>query len=126
MSLRELFTTARRHVRSLGPHFRLPGPRLGYNKLCQLEDFAHPTLRPLIREVFAHELERFGPDFPLGVEYRKHWEVAMAIRTLRDFGALLERSQVLGVGAGNEPTIFWLTNRVRRVFATDLYLQDGD
>ena len=28
-------------------------------------------------------------------------------------------------GAGNEPTLFWLTNHVRRVFATDLYLADG-
>ena len=29
------------------------------------------------------------------------------------------------MGAGNEPTIFHLTNSVRRVFATDLYLADG-
>jgi SAM-dependent methyltransferase len=29
------------------------------------------------------------------------------------------------VGAGNEPTIFYLTRYVRRVFATDLYLASG-
>ena len=34
-------------------------------------------------------------------------------------------AEVLGVGAGNEPTVFWLTNHVRRVFATDLYLAEG-
>ena len=79
----------------------------------------------MIRSVFAHELDRFGPEFPRGREYRKHWEVAMAVRALRDFGALHDRAEVLGVGAGNEPTLFWLTNHVRRVFATDLYLQ-GD
>jgi SAM-dependent methyltransferase len=30
------------------------------------------------------------------------------------------------VGAGNEPTLFWLTRHVRRVFATDLYLDEQD
>ena len=32
----------------------------------------------------------------------------------------------MGVGAGTEATSFWLTRFVRRVFATDLYLQPGD
>jgi SAM-dependent methyltransferase len=106
---------------------RRPGAtRLGYNRLCHREDFDTPALRRVIRDVFPHEIARFGPDFPSGREYRKYWEVAMAVRTLADFGALHDRSRVLGVGAGNEPTIFALTNRVGRVFATDLYLQGGD
>jgi SAM-dependent methyltransferase len=98
------------------------GGRLGYNKLCNLEDFAHPDLLSTVREVFAHEMGRFGPDFPRGREYRKYWEVAMAARALRDAGVLDGKADVLGVGAGNEPTIFWLTGHVGRVFATDLYL----
>ena len=49
----------------------------------------------------------------------------MAVRTLRDFGALRDDAEMLGVGAGNEPTVFWLTNWVGRVFATDLYLEPG-
>jgi SAM-dependent methyltransferase len=97
------------------------GSPLGYNKLCELEDFADPGLRALIREVFSTEIEVLSPDFPTGFEYRKHWEVAMAIRALRDFGALHDDSEVLGVGAGTEMTLFWLTNETRRVFATDLY-----
>jgi cyclopropane fatty-acyl-phospholipid synthase-like methyltransferase len=40
-------------------------------------------------------------------------------------GLLDADAEVLGVGAGNEPTVFWLTNHVRRVFATDLYLERG-
>jgi SAM-dependent methyltransferase len=95
---------------------------LPYVKACELEDFADPELRRVLREVFRHELERLGPDFPRGHEYRKHWEVAMAVRTLRAGGRLRPDAEVLGVGAGSEPTIFWLTNHVRRVFATDLYL----
>jgi SAM-dependent methyltransferase len=45
----------------------------------------------------------------------------MAALTLRRHGTLRRDADVLGVGAGNEPTIFWLTNHVHRVFATDLY-----
>jgi SAM-dependent methyltransferase len=102
----------------------MTGP-LSYNKLCELEDFRDAGLRTLIRDVFSFEIESRGPDFPTGFEYRKYWEVAMAVRTLKDFGALHERAEILGVGAGTEMTIFWLTNRVRRVFATDLYLEPG-
>jgi len=46
----------------------------------------------------------------------------MTIRALRDLGAVRDDAEVLGVGAGREPTIFWLTRHVHRVFATDLYL----
>src|SRR5262249_6695247 len=98
---------------------------LSYNKICNIEDFEHPRLRGLIREIFPHEISRFGPDFPRGREYRKHWEVAMAARSLADHGVLHERARVLGVAAGNEPTIFWLTTQVERVFATDLYFDAG-
>ena len=50
----------------------------------------------------------------------------MALRTLTDFGALRADSEILGIGAGDEATIFWLTNHVHRVFATDLYLTPGE
>jgi SAM-dependent methyltransferase len=98
---------------------------LGYSKICNLEDFSHPELRPVIRDVFAHELARFGPNFPTGREYRKYWEVAMTIRAFRDLGCLHGAAEFLGVGAGNEPTVFHLTRTARRVFATDLYLASG-
>ncbi|MPZ23588.1 MAG: methyltransferase domain-containing protein [Dehalococcoidia bacterium] len=98
---------------------------LGYNKVCNLEDFGQPEVRDLIRNVFSFDIPRFGADFPAGFEYRKHWEVAMAVHTLADCGLLNPAAQVLGVGAGNEPTIFWLTNHVGRVYATDLYLDPG-
>lgn len=95
---------------------------LSYNKVCEVEDFANPELRAVVIEVFAHERSRFGKDFPTGREYRKYWEVGMAVRTLADCGILRPEAEVLGIGAGNEPTVFYLTKFVRRVFATDLYL----
>lgn len=101
------------------------GSGMSHCKVCELGDFADPALMPVLREVFAHELERFGPEFPVGFEYRKHWEVAMAVRSLTDLGVVHDRAEILGVGAGNEPTIFYLTNLVKRVFATDIYLDPG-
>lgn len=95
---------------------------LSYNKVCNVEDFSHVDLRETIRDVFDHERRRFGDDFPTGREYRKYWEVAMTVRTLRDHGLLDGTRELLGVGAGNEATIFYLTRFARRVFATDLYL----
>jgi SAM-dependent methyltransferase len=96
--------------------------RVGNCKICELADFADPELRELIREVYASDLEHFGePDFPAGREYRKYWEVAMTIRALDSFGVLREDARVLGIGAGHEATIYWLTRRVGRVVATDLY-----
>ena len=49
----------------------------------------------------------------------------MTVAALSRGRVLHDRAEVLGVGAGNEPTLFWLTEHVRRVFATDLYLDPG-
>lgn len=92
------------------------------SKPCDLSDFVRGPTRDTIREVFAHELAERGPHWPSGEEYRKNWEVAMAVRSFRELGVLRPDAEILGVGAGNEPTLYWLTRHVGRVFATDLYL----
>jgi len=80
------------------------------NKLCDVADF--PALLRYMAAVRA-------PYVP-GREQRKQWEVAMALET---FETLLgpEAVKALGVGAGLEPTTFWLTNRCEQVHAVDLY-----
>lgn len=93
--------------------------QLGYCKLCSVEDFEDPELAGIIREAFA--AHSTGPGFPRDVEIRKYWEVAQAIRALRDFGAVHADATLLGVGAGTEQTGFWLTNVARRVYMTDRY-----
>lgn len=107
-----------------GPSIR-PHGVLHLSKVCNLEDFSHPELVEVLHRYFSHELARFGPQFPNGREWRKHWEVAMAMRTFARAGLLDERHDFLGVGAGNEPTIFLLTRHAKRVVATDLYLEPG-
>jgi SAM-dependent methyltransferase len=99
--------------------------RLGHCKLCELADFADPELRELIRDVFTADREYFAePEFPAGREYRKYWEVAMTLRAFRAHDALRGDAAVLGVGAGHEATIYWLTRHVGRVVATDLYAEE--
>lgn len=106
-----------------------PAPRatpLPYSKVCEIEDFSHPALRQVIRDVCSHKPPVFGPDFPRGYEYRKDWEVAMAVRTLSDQGVLRPDARVLGVAAGTEDTIFYLTRHVGEVVAVDRYLEPGE
>jgi SAM-dependent methyltransferase len=104
----------------------MPEGRLGHCKLCELSDFADHELAELIRDVYASDLEYFGdPGFPAGREYRKYWEVAMTVRAFRAFGSLRQDAQVLGVGAGHESTIYWLTRHVGKVVATDLYEEEN-
>ena len=91
------------------------------NRACNLEDFRDPVLNELIRGLFPRAAARW-PDFPEQREDRKHWEIAMAVLALRRHGALRADAELLGIGAGTEPTLFWLTNHVHRVFATDRYL----
>jgi SAM-dependent methyltransferase len=95
---------------------------LGYCKVCELSDFRDPDLRGVIRDM--HGIGPEDPDFPDRREHRKAWEISMSTRALRDLGALRDDAEILGVGAGREATIFWLTRYVRRVFATDLYLHE--
>lgn len=106
-----------------------PEPRaapLAYSKVCELEDFAHPQLRQVIRDVCEHKLRAFGDSFPAGYEYRKDWEVAMAVRTLADHGVLRPDARVLGVAAGTEDTVFYLTRHVAEVVAIDRYRDPGN
>jgi SAM-dependent methyltransferase len=103
----------------------MPPGELGHCKLCEVADFADPELAELIRDVYASDREHFGADFPRGREYRKNWEVAMTLRAFRALGALRSNARVLGVGAGHEATIYWLTRHVGEVVATDLYETDN-
>ncbi len=104
----------------------MAGPSLSYCKLCEVEDFRDQDLRELIRDIFESDREHFGKDFPVGNEYRKYWEVGMTARAFRDLGMLRDDARVLGVGAGHEATIYWLTRNVGQVVATDLYEAEDD
>lgn len=95
-----------------------PAPRTGplpYNKMCELEDFAHADLRDVLREVAPHKRAVFGGEFPRGYEHRADWEAAMAVRTLSDHGALGEDARVLCVASDIPDSAYHLTRHVAEV-----------
>lgn len=77
-----------------------------------------------MREVFPHIAEQ-NADFPIGHEIAKAWEVTMAVRAFWRFGVLRSNAEMLGVGAGSELTLYYLTRHVRRVFAPDRFADSG-
>jgi SAM-dependent methyltransferase len=99
--------------------------KIPFNKVCEIEDFSDPELIEIIRDVFKHEFGHFPIESVKGRGSSKQWEIAMSIRALKRFGAFHRDATILGVGAGTEVTSFYLTNHVKQVFATDLYLNPG-
>ena len=93
---------------------------MNYNSVLSLSHFSDPSFRQDAIDIFRH-FATINPSFPEGSENAKIWETVQAWRALRDLGALGDNAEVLGVGAGAEPLVFWLTSHVKRVFATDLY-----
>jgi SAM-dependent methyltransferase len=93
---------------------RRPRLQRQYVKLCDLRDFDDPEVRKRIREIVP------GLD-PHEEVYRKLWEYAQLTLFLEDVEELREESEILSVGAGHEEVLFWLTNNVARVVATDIY-----
>jgi SAM-dependent methyltransferase len=98
---------------------------LPYSKVCDVEDFVGAELTSYMHQMHPLATRVFGPEWPRGSEQRKAWEISMSLRALNDLGAVRPDAEILGVGAGREPTTLWLTRAVRRVFATDLYLSPG-
>jgi SAM-dependent methyltransferase len=85
-----------------------------YAKLCDLRDFEDPKLIETIRALLPER-------DPYEHIERKVWEYAMVMMFLADTCHLDGKSRVLSVGAGDERVLFWLTNHVGKMVATDIY-----
>jgi SAM-dependent methyltransferase len=92
--------------------------RRQYVKLCDLADFEDRDLRARIHEIVP------GLDAPADL-HRKYWEYATLTLFLEDVAELGDETAILSVGAGHEEVLYWLSNNVRRVVATDIY-GEGD
>jgi SAM-dependent methyltransferase len=53
--------------------------------------------------------------------HRKGWEWTHCLFGLSELGFITPTTKALGIGAGREPVIFWLADRIQQVVATDLY-----
>jgi SAM-dependent methyltransferase len=90
------------------------------NKVCNLEDWRADSRTLTMRRLLPYFLPQ-NPEFPMGMEHRKHWEFAQLVDGLGQLGVLGPDAWVLAVGAGHEEVAYDLTNQARWVFATDIY-----
>ena len=105
------------------------------NRLARWMRCGHPSLSEVINPIRyedpewdAHhrDLEGYSVDKHVfrhtgGEVYRKGWEWTQCIFGLQKLGMIRSNAKALGVGAGHEPVIFWLADRIGLVTATDLY-----
>lgn len=82
------------------------------SRICASSDFALPRLAATIADL--------TPGVSLE-PHRKAWEFAVGVIALEEAGVLHEESFGLSVAAGHELILYYLTNRCRWLFATDLY-----
>lgn len=92
----------------------------GLNKVCELDDWTDARRVDAMRRMLPYQVASVAT-YPRGMEHRKHWEYAQLLRGLDDLNAMRPEALVLSVGAGHEEPVFFLTNHVRWVFATDIY-----
>jgi len=85
---------------------------LPLSKACAAGDLDHPAIAPLLDDILPGAAGR---------RHRKLWEFALAVHALERAGVLHEDAEALSVAAGHEALLYYLANRCRRVFATDLY-----
>lgn len=82
------------------------------SRVCVSSDFERPRVATTIADLL--------PGAPLA-PHRKWWEFAVGVIALEEAGLLTESSFGLSVAAGHELILYYLTNRCRWIFATDIY-----
>lgn len=82
-------------------------------KVCNLADWESAE--------FLSTLDQLNLSFGKQYKHRKHWEFAKGILGLKRLGCLNPNALALGVGSGHEHPIYYFSNYVKRVHATDIY-----
>jgi SAM-dependent methyltransferase len=94
---------------------------LRLSKVAHIDDFQTPEFVNIVEKYQIGGCSTFPSNVPSFFN-RKTWEVVMAIYSFKKFGLLQGDQEFLGIGAAKEETISILSNHSRRVFATDIYL----
>jgi SAM-dependent methyltransferase len=76
-----------------------------------------------VGEEWLHYLDELGVGEMRERKHRKGWEWAQGLYALEKLGMLRHDAVAIGVGAGTEQFIFYLTNYINMVYATDIYGQ---
>lgn len=93
-------------------------------KVANVNDFETEEFRSLFDKYDLGYISMF-PNAKPSILNRKTWEIGMALISLEKTGMISEDKEILGIGVAKEQTISILSNQVKRVFATDIYLDPG-
>ncbi len=103
------------------------------NRLCSIEDWQNGDIKKIILELQHASkddyINKVGWEMKTsivnsrkqGLIHRKDWEWALGVMAMERFGKLKKDNVAIGIGAGREEILFYLANKVSRVYATDLY-----
>jgi SAM-dependent methyltransferase len=104
-----------------GHRYHVLAPLAGFvprdEQLCELANPAkwdNPDWVALLRSLTGVRPDKLSM-------HRKAYEFTQLLFGLERLGCLQADSRILSVGAGHEPVLYWLANRVGRVHATDRY-----
>jgi SAM-dependent methyltransferase len=94
-------------------------PRL--NELTNPEKWDDPEWMEVHKELETYSVDKHCFSETREYAYRKGWEWTQAIYGLHCLKAITPDAKALGVGAGREPVLFYLADRIGKVVGTDLY-----
>jgi SAM-dependent methyltransferase len=97
---------------------------LSLSKVANVLDFKDPNFQSIFGKYGIADLKTCPFDDP-SFTNRKTWEIGMVIHSFDHFGVLNGSNEFLGIGVAKEQTISVLSNHSKRVFATDIYLDQG-
>jgi SAM-dependent methyltransferase len=101
-----------------------PKGRIKLNKTCCIEDWENHEVKEIIPKLqditYYNKCQGILARKP-GQIHRKDWEWALGIIAMKRFGKLNDDNTALGIGAGRELILFYLTNYLDHLYATDLY-----
>jgi len=101
------------YIYEVRPSLSFETEEIPLNKVCRFAD----TRNLLWRKGFDDLLFPKDPS----LFHRKIWEFCQIIYGLRKLKRLHPHAIALGIGCGHEELMYFLANRVRKVYATDLY-----
>jgi SAM-dependent methyltransferase len=101
-----------------------PNRRISLNKICCIEDWENHEVKDIISKLqditYYNKCQGILARKP-GQIHRKDWEWALGIIAMKRFGKLNDNNTAIGIGAGRELILFYLTNYLGHLYATDLY-----
>ncbi len=87
------------------------------SRLCDIKEWEQEDFRILAKEILGLKKDS-NEDLPI---HRKLWEFTSTVQALVELDLLNESSLGLSVAAGAERILYYLTNKIGTVVATDIY-----